>query len=487
MSDTPQQITFAELMTRIEDDAVPIESIKPYLIRVPGPDGRIEPQFQPNPSRVTGLDSGLEGSLVVGGLNRAERRRRHRAYRRRIGAAPNTTRIVSEGDSWFQYPLLLEDIIDHLMLIEDFAVFSLDAAGDTLGQIIEQNEIIQAIDAERAAALLLSAGGNDLFAAGHIAELLEEVRPDTPVRKLVGARFDAFVTRIIGDYRDLLLKVRAAHPQVVIFIHGYSAAFPRMDRWIGLPLKRKGISAPEMQHAIVREMVTRFNAAQKRMAAEAVFEGKVVHVDLSGLGPAAEEWYDEIHMDSAANSQAANLFAEALRRHLPAGGLESGAAGEPATAEPVAAVSAHARDLVRLDEDMLLAELDRRIRLVELDPDAGALPSADLLVLTGGLESGVSGDGRLARRLVRRWERELFDLVCGTDEDDKKDRDDLRDALGIGEAALVGAVSAWLVTGPLGVPALLAGVLAAILVKRFGGATAEVACAAWKERVDARA
>jgi hypothetical protein len=38
--------------------------------------------------------------------------------------------LVSEGDSWFQYPIRLDDTIDHLYS-RGLAVRSLDAAGDT--------------------------------------------------------------------------------------------------------------------------------------------------------------------------------------------------------------------------------------------------------------------------------------------------------------------------------------------------------------------
>jgi len=486
-ADPHPTISLDELVRRLGDDSTPPDQIRPYILSVPSAGGGIAPEFQPNPSRVTGLERGLEGGFLVASLNASSRARRHRRYRDRIAGGWTGPRIVSEGDSWFHYPLFLDDIIDHLM--EDHAILSLDAAGDTLAQMLQQNEIIRAVERERASAVLLSAGGNDLFQGGNIANLIETVSVGATAPELVGPRFDAFLTRILADYRAMILRIRAAHPQVLILIHGYSAAFSRMDRWIGHPLKSKGVMPASVQNRVVEVMLARFNAAQKGMAADPAMGGRVIQVDLAGLGRAAHNWYDEIHMDGATNAEAAKAFAKALKTHLPAGGLESGleSGGTPPEVDrPVAAVAAHARQLMSLDEPHLLAELDRRIALVELDPSQAELPSMELLtVAEGELEGGLPRIGPTTRRLLRRWERELYELLCGSDPDDKADRGKLRDAAGVGPDALVGALAGWLVAGPLGAPALLAGVIAAIIVKRFGTATLDQMCQIWRERLDA--
>ena len=56
-------------------------------------------------------------------FNSYSRRHRERRYRQRMGAGHDGIRILSEGDSWFQYPFQLRDVIDHLS--EDYAVLSL--------------------------------------------------------------------------------------------------------------------------------------------------------------------------------------------------------------------------------------------------------------------------------------------------------------------------------------------------------------------------
>ena len=343
-------IRLSELFRRLADPDTPPEDIRPYLIRVPSATGKIEPEFQPNPALVTGIDHGLEGGVMLSGLNGYYRARRHRAYRRMIAEKPNLPRIVSEGDSWFQYPMLLDDIIDHLMV--DHAVLSLDAAGDTLAQMIAQNELLSTVQRERASAVLLSAGGNDLFDSGNIANLIESVVVGATADDLVGPRFDAFLARIIRDYHALLMRLHRAQPRVVILIHGYAAAFSRMDRWIGQPLRAKGVMPAAVQDRVVRIMLKRFNDAQRAMAADPAFHGRVVHVDLTGLGKQRADWHDEIHLNGASNAKAARLFATALSQHLgrvlESGELETAAEAERHNNLPLDAVEDHARDRWRL-------------------------------------------------------------------------------------------------------------------------------------------
>ena len=79
--------------------------------------------------------------------------------------------IAAEGDSWFQYPFVLEDVID--WVFRDFAVFCQSEAGDTLDNMVRRAEYLDALERTGGRILLLSGGGNDLVAGGHIAEHLQ--------------------------------------------------------------------------------------------------------------------------------------------------------------------------------------------------------------------------------------------------------------------------------------------------------------------------
>ncbi len=71
----------------------------------------------------------------------------------------------------------------------------------------------------------------------------------------------------------------------------------------------------------------------------------------------------------------------------------------------------------------------------------------------------------MADRWPYRAERDLHKLFCGTDPDDKQDRDKLTMALGVSDAAVAAAVAT--ILGSLGLGAIVAGIVAAILIKRI--------------------
>lgn len=481
-------ITLSELMQRLADQSGAPEDIFPYLIEVAST-GKVGPGLQPNPSRVIGLDEGLEGGIFIPLLNNWFRRARHRAYRQRITAGCTGPRIVSEGDSWFQYPTLLKDVIDHLM--SDHAVFSLDAAGDTLTMMIEQNEIGSALASEGASVLLLSAGGNDLFENGNIANLVEPSPDGAPVELRVGARFQAFLEGIMASYRSLLLQLHAAHPDVYILFHGYCPAFSRGGRYIGRPLRRIGVRDAATQNAIIRQMLIRFNSALTELAADDLFNRRLRHVDLSGIGGAFEDWHDEIHLNDAGYGLVADRFRQEIARVTADRSLETAAGARREKAVPdeefarVAAIAAHAGELAAVDEPHLMLELQRRMELLRRDPSVADLPDLPLIIVDQGLEGSSLAVGALAQRLVRRWERELHELICGDTAEDAEDRKKLLDATKLGQEAFIGALTVWLATGPLSVPSVLAGVLGAILIKRFAAGSVEVLCQSWKERIAA--
>lgn len=46
--------------------------------------------------------------------------------------------ILAEGDSWFVYPLIIKDILNHLIREDNYAIFSIAYGGDWLANIIKE-------------------------------------------------------------------------------------------------------------------------------------------------------------------------------------------------------------------------------------------------------------------------------------------------------------------------------------------------------------
>jgi len=131
---TESSISARELESMLLDIDVPDAQIRPFLIDSVEDSTPLNPVVKANPARVADV-SPLEAAVALASLNGISRWRRHRRYLRKIDGWKGL-RIVSEGDSWFQYPLLLDDVIDHLF--DRYAILSLDAAGDLMADIMRQ-------------------------------------------------------------------------------------------------------------------------------------------------------------------------------------------------------------------------------------------------------------------------------------------------------------------------------------------------------------
>ncbi|WP_139166028.1 trypsin-like serine peptidase [Paracoccus tibetensis] len=489
MSKVLLPIEYDDLLVRLADPDSNLDHYLGYMIEVSVPD-RMGPELQPNPSLVTDIPPRIEGGVGMGLANAVMRTRRHRLYRRRISNGWRGHRIVSEGDSWFQYPTSLLDIIDHLMV--DHAILSLDAAGDRLVDILDQREILLNLKAERASALLLSAGGNDLFDNGQLGRLVEAPFPGATGEALVGPVLDTFLSRMSARYLELFRSVHRAFPNVLILIHGYGPAFPRGGAWIGRPLSARGVPA-EVQHDVVKTILRKFNGMLATLARRSEFHGKLVHIDLTGIGTRPGDWHDEIHLNAANAARAADRFRKALAERLggpaPEDGMPPSAEpspaealaeeGEPPTLERLAA-AVQAERLSALDERTLLRELDLRVELLELDPTlADEAEIAPLVIGRPAPELGIASLHAATRRLIKWWESELRALVCdGAGGPDNAVEAAVLEALAKSRSHLSGALARWLVTGPLALPAVLASALAAWLATRFLDAGRNAYCAA---------
>lgn len=234
---------------------------------------------------------------------RKNRRRRYLKMKQRDGAV----RIVAEGDSWFQHPLV-SDIIDWIEKNEDYAVLSLARAGDELRDMVDPGEYLLAIDMEKPKYFLVSAGGNDFL--GNIGKFLQ--KPDAADAEVVSAyiqpSFDALLAEmgewLVGMLHEVLNQHVGIHRVV---IHGYDYAIPcrenddRSGKWLGHAMRNKGITDYEVQCSIVKEMVDRFNFRLHELAAMEKWQGRVSVVDFRGTLTEVENWYDEIHPKSSRN------------------------------------------------------------------------------------------------------------------------------------------------------------------------------------------
>ncbi len=139
--------------------------------------------------------------------------------------------------------------------------------------------------------------------------------------------------------------------------------------------------------------------------------------------------------------------------------------------------------LLKADEQQLYEQLGIRARAVAEDPAIGSSfrPEVTYDQAQMGLKEDVQEFGR---RLFRRWQTEAFKLVCGKDPGDEQERTKLMEAFGLGEVAIASTLAALLVTY-LGILPALAGVIAAVLIKRFSRPGYEEFCNVWDKSLSA--
>ena len=96
---------------------------------------------------------------------------------------------------------------------------------------------------------------------------------------------------------------------------------------------------------------------------------------------------------------------------------------------------------------------------------------------------------KIGRRMFNKVHVQAYGLVCGSNPDDREDRDRILGALGISIEAAVIAVASVLVN-TFGLAAAFAGVVAALIMKRFAEPTLEEGhrgmCELWSEYLPTR-
>lgn len=298
-------ISVDELYQLLQDESTTEADIRPYVIIAKDRPNGFTPVLLPNPDTVE--EEELEGAFLINAFNGFSKRSRQRRYRRKITGGWNGIKMVSEGDSWFQYPILLDDIIDHLF--NDYAIYSLGSAGDLLREIIEEDEISDAIRRENPDVFLISGGGNDMVGGGRMATMVHGFDVVLRAEEYPNDKFNDFLEEITNFYRGLFDRLLTRHKALKIVTHGYDRAIPNNGRWLGKPLNKRGIRDQRLQRDVVAVMIDRFNEAMKNVSAD--FRERVFHADCRG-SVADDRWNDELHPTDAGYGDAAEVFRKTI-------------------------------------------------------------------------------------------------------------------------------------------------------------------------------
>lgn len=248
-------------------------------------------------------------------IETAIRRRRYNILSR----DRNRLRIVAEGDSWFQYPILLQDTIDQLY--KAYAIRSFAEAGDTLANYLKKKEYLRAIGDEEAHFFLVSGGGNDVL--GDEFQFFLRKTPDTgdttPKRYLNAKFFETMMT-LSSQYDGMFTELLDKYPNLHIMVHCYdyiipvdTRATPTKQSWSGKHMIAKGIEPQAEREKLIHFILDEFASRLTALVDKPKFKDKVTFVDTRGLVD-RNTWFDEIHPTDLGFQLVADKFVREIER-----------------------------------------------------------------------------------------------------------------------------------------------------------------------------
>ena len=183
-----------------------------YFILTEGP-APFQPEIEINWENVEEPDDGEKSAFLLNGLNGTSRFERRMRFFKRLADGYTGPTLVAEGDSWFQYPFRLRDVVDWMIDDEtSYPVLCTSAAGDLLANMAERREYIASLEEARAKILLVSGGGNDLCAGGALARHLERFDAELKPWEYLRSSYTALLDEAFGQYERIFRDVLGARP-----------------------------------------------------------------------------------------------------------------------------------------------------------------------------------------------------------------------------------------------------------------------------------
>ena len=329
------KISYHEFKAMLMDPKVPDEDIAPYLQVDAVASNPFDPRVVPDPQAVDMDPEGVfDTRNALAWANGINRWRRQERFNEQIKDRSPLPVLVSEGDSWFQFPFLVEDVVDHLG--RDYLIWSLDAAGDTAGNMVRRRpEYMAGLNQQKAnnvKAFLFSAAGNDVIgedAMGQpvLKDLLRPYRPGATAADLINAgRLKKTMDFLQAAYRQVIATVRADadFAALPIVIHGYDYAIPgglpgdtrqprwaSQDKWLGSVMDDQGIVDSALRSAVIRFLINELYRVLNEVAGDST-KSHVYVVDVRTSLPQVSDWADEIHPTNNGFGRVAGKFSTLL-------------------------------------------------------------------------------------------------------------------------------------------------------------------------------
>lgn len=250
---------------------------------------------------------------------------------------PQRLVILTEGDSWFSYPLNA-NLADYIEMMSDFSILRLEHNGDEARDILapggkQLRKLKEYLKRYKVDALLLSAGGNDVV-AGELAKIVGPRTAGNPWQSAIRlATFTAVLDEIVAAYSRLLDARDELRPDCVVIAHSYCYFQPtgrkatgpfgllKAGPWMRPVLVKKGIDPDSEGRDLTRYLVDELHARLRTLAAA---RPRFVLVDMRSTLPVDDiHWADEIHPSGTGFGKLAeDCWRPVLRAQFPGRGFD---------------------------------------------------------------------------------------------------------------------------------------------------------------------
>jgi hypothetical protein len=267
----------------------------------------------------------------------SDARTRQGVFAASVKQFPKRLVILTEGDSWFSYPLNV-NIADCIEMMNDFSMLRLEHNGDEAREILgagsgQLRKIKEYLKAYPVDLLLLSAGGNDLV-AGELSKVLDKKTNGNPWQSTIKlAKLTTVLDDIVASYTRLLDARDALRPQCVVMAHSYCYFQPngrkatgpfgllKAGPWMRPVMVAKGIDPDTEGRDLARYLVDELHA---RLMALAAVRSRFKVVDMRSALPSDDtHWADEIHPSGTGfRKLAEEHWRPLLRSEFPGRGFE---------------------------------------------------------------------------------------------------------------------------------------------------------------------
>jgi hypothetical protein len=266
-----------------------------------------------------------------------ESRPRQAVFAASVRQFPKRLVLITEGDSWFSYPLNA-NIADYIEMMSDLSMLRLEHNGDEAREILGQNseqlkKLKYYLKNYPVEALLMSAGGNDLVAHELKKVLNARVAGATWQSAIKLGALTTVLDDIVAAYARLLDARDALRPKCVVIAHSYCYFQPTGRRatgpfgllhagpWMRPVLVAKGIDPVTEGPSLARYLVDELHARLQSLAAA---RPRFTVVDMRAALPVDDvHWADEIHPSGNGFRQLAEgYWRPVLKAQFPGRGFD---------------------------------------------------------------------------------------------------------------------------------------------------------------------